>query len=155
MTLLLWVPVRAVYVSTEPAWQVVEAAGHQIGDLYRAAGGRGGLNLPPDRPDLVYALVRFGGVSGKALVSQLYDPRYYLPPGSPALSNRPAMDQLYGCWLGATQSRLLLVDSRNADYVDLVADQPAWFMQVGNVPALGWTIERVIGSPPSGDCPQH
>ena len=78
VTSLLWFPVAGVYASTTPAWDVTKGAGQYIGGLYQAAGGRGGLNLPPDRPDIDYALVRYGGVSGKALVSQLYDPRYYL-----------------------------------------------------------------------------
>lgn len=152
ITSVLWVPVQAVYASTEPAWRVTQAAGQNIGELYRAAGGRGGLNLPPNRPDVDYTLVRYGGVSSKALISQLYDPRYYLLAGSPTLQNGPAMDQLYGCWLASTHTSILLVDSHDADYVRLVADEPDWFTQVGTVPELGWTIERVIASPASTQC---
>jgi hypothetical protein len=146
LTLLIWAPLQAVYTSTAPAWQSALSAGRLVGGLYTAvAQGHGGLNLPPDRPDLTYALVHDGGVPAPNLVSQLYDPLYYRPPGDP-IPQGPTLDRLFGCWLTATDSRILLVDGRQAVYAQVVADEPGWFRPIGDIPELGLTVEAVVTS---------
>jgi hypothetical protein len=146
LTLLVWVPLQAVYASTAPAWQEALSAGRLIGSLYAVvAPDGGGLNLPPNRPDLTYALVHDGGVPARNLVSQLYDPMYYRAAQSPQPDGQ-ALDQLYGCWLTATDSRILLVDRSQSVYTKLVADEPGWFRPIGDIPDLGLTVEAVVTS---------
>ena len=75
-------PIGQVFGPTEANWHATLAASRQLGGWYNQPPYAGhALAVPSDRPDVTYGLARFGGVEGKHLVSEMYDPFYYLPSG--------------------------------------------------------------------------
>ncbi len=145
-----WIPIQSVYGTTQATWQRTIAVGQYLGQIYNQPEYQGGvMNVPPDHASLTYTLARFGAVEGKHLISQLYDPIYYLPAGYSYAGHPGTVDTLMQCWLAKTDTRLLVVDLNNPNYVQLVSDQPSWFQQVGEVPDYRWTIQAVQVPPPS------
>src|SRR6266849_4356299 len=152
---VVWLPIRAVFGPTDVAWQETVAAGQQLGALYNGTPGvaGGAINVPDDRPDLTYTLARYGNVSGKHLVSQLYDPFYYLPAGYTYRDHPDTAGPLLQCWLDKSGTRLWAVTPDSANYHFYIADNPRWFIRVGDVPQAGWEIWRTqVPKPPPGFC---
>ena len=59
------------------------------------------------------------------------------------------------CWLAKTQTRLLLVDVNNGNYLALIAAHPDWFTQVGQVPGYQWLVEDThVPQPGAQACEQ-
>src|SRR5439155_21314179 len=86
---VLWVPVQTTYASTEPLFIYEVSLAHQIGAVYNRPEYRGGvLNMPGDEPTLLYALARNENLSGDHVVSQFYDPFYYLPAAYAYMAHR-------------------------------------------------------------------
>src|SRR5216683_4863790 len=76
---LIWLPIAQVFGPTETEWHATLAASRQLGAWYNRPPYQGhSIAVPPDRPDVTYGLARFGGVAGKHLVSEMYDPFAYL-----------------------------------------------------------------------------
>lgn len=152
---VVWLPIHAVFGSTDAAWQQAIVSGREIGTLYNTTPGvaGGGLNVPDDRPDLTYTLARYGNVSGKHLVSQLYDPFYYLPSGYTYADHPRVVGPLLQCWLDKTGTRMWARTLPSDNYTHFIADNPEWFTQVGSVPEAGWSIWRVrVPKPAPGFC---
>jgi hypothetical protein len=149
-----WGPIQAVYTSTTSTWATTISVAQQIGQDYRQPGVEGGaLTLPADHPNLTYALARYGGVEGRHLVSELYDPFYYLPPRTTYTAAPRPIGTLLQCWLARTGTRLLVVDQRDANYAAFLADHPGWFAAIDSVAPYGWRLYR--GAAPRaapGDC---
>src|SRR5207245_2669256 len=79
---LAWVPIADAFGPTENPWRAAMADSRQLGAWYSEPLYAGhALAVPADRPDITYGLARFGGVEGKHLVSEMYDPFSYLPSG--------------------------------------------------------------------------
>jgi hypothetical protein len=91
---------------------------------------------------MFYAMVEYHGLAGRNVVGQLYDPFYYLSGFSYA-QRHDVGDTLMQCWLTSTHSRLWAVDPNNANYAQVISDQPGWFTKVGAVDAYGWALEDV------------
>jgi hypothetical protein len=131
---LLWLPVVAAFGPSETAWQQSLAESKQLSAWYNSAPYRGhAMALPADRPDITYGLARFGGVEGKHLVSEMYDPFGY--PG--------ASDASVHCWLSTNDIRMVAVSQSDASLLRVVRSHPDWFVDVGTLPRAGWTVEGV------------
>ena len=155
LTLLLavqvsWGPIQAVYTSTTPTWATTVAVARQIGHDYRQPGVEGGaLTLPADHPNLTYALARYGGVEGRHLISELYDPFYYLPSSASYAAAPKTVGTLLQCWLARTGTRLLVVDQRDLNYAAFLADHPGWFALTDRAEPYGWTLYRGLAPRPA------
>jgi len=156
-----WVPILSVYRSTEAPWAETLNAGQLIGGIYRQPENRDGvLNVPPNRPELTYALVRFEGVDGRHIVGQLYDPFYYLPASYRYPEHPQVAGVLMQCWLSDTHTRLLLVQQGpnvdqgiNPNYIAFIAQHPSWFTEVAQLPTYNYVLYRVdIPKPAAADC---
>ncbi|MFI5283651.1 MAG: hypothetical protein ACHQ0J_11070 [Candidatus Dormibacterales bacterium] len=150
-----WMPIRDVFGSTDFAWQQAVTAGRTLGAMYNQTPGVAGesLNVPDDRPDLTYTMAHYGNVSGQRLVSQLYDPFYYLPSGYTYAAHPDVAGPLLECWLDKTDTAMWAVQATNANYNHFIADNPAWFTYLGDVPSTGWAIWRVqVLAPTSQYC---
>ena len=150
-----WMPILAVYRTTEPRWEQTLSTGQLIGGIYRQPQNQGGVvNFPQTRPDLTYVLARFEGVDGRHVVGQLYDPFYDLPAGYSYADHPQVAGVLLECWLSDTHTRLFVVDQGlNPNYVAFIADHPRWFSEVALVPSYGWVIYQVdIPKPQASDC---
>src|SRR5260370_41293592 len=78
---LAWFPIAEAFGPTAAPWRASMADSRQLGAWYNLPPYAGhAIAVPADRPDITYGLARFGGVEGKHLVSEMYDPFSYLPP---------------------------------------------------------------------------
>ena len=152
---LAWLPIRQVFGPTDAAWQQAVVAGQDLGAAYNQTPGvsGGALNVPDDRPDLTYTLARYGNVSGKHLVSQLYDPFYYLPSGYTYTAHPDVTGPLLQCWLDKTDTHLWAVPLTNSNYNHFIADHPGWFDFLGDLTDTGWALWRAqVPRPAHGLC---
>ena len=157
---LLWVPIQIAYSATEPLFRYEVQLGVAISAIYNRPEYRGGvLNMPGDEPTLLYALARDGGVPGDRIVSQFYDPFYYLPAGYRYTDHKDVAGPLLQCWLWNTHTRLMLVSPPGPisqsvdDYKAYIADHPEWFTEVGLNVGNGWSVFAVdVPAPATGDC---
>jgi hypothetical protein len=115
--------------------------------------------MPGDEPTLLYVLARDGGVPGDRIVSQFYDPFYYLPAGYRYTDHKDVAGPLLQCWLWNTHTRLMLLSPPGPisqsvdDYKAYIADHPDWFTEVGADVGNGWSVLAVdVPAPATGDC---
>lgn len=150
---LEWAPILKLYDATRSEWIQTQTAASQLMAVYNLPAYRGTvLNIPPDNPGMFYAMVEYHGLQGRHVVGQLYDPFYYT--GSFSYAEHPVVgDTLMQCWLASTRTRLWAVDPNNANYVQVITDQPGWFTQAGSVTATGWVLEDVhVPAPAPSEC---
>ena len=157
---LAWVPIQAAYTATQPLFDYEVKLAAEIGDVYNQPAYMGGrLNMPGDEPTLLYLLARHENVAGDRIVSQFYDPFYYLPGGYHYRDHEAVVGPLLQCWLAKTGTRLMLlpppgpISQSVPDYQAFIGDHPEWFGQVGGTVGTGWTIYDVhVATPPAGAC---
>lgn len=151
---LAWIPIAEIFAPTEVAWKATVAESRQLGGWYNQPPYAGhALALPNDRPDITYALARFGGVEGKHMVSEMYDPFSYLPAGYAYEDHRATVNTLVRCWLSETDTRLIAVPSGNRNYELMQQYNPGWFVDLGSMEEAGWKVVGVAVPPPSAaDC---
>lgn len=151
---LAWVPISQAFGPTETAWQASLADSRQLGAWYHQPAYSGhGLAVPADSPEITYGLARFGGVEGRHLVSEMYDPFAYLRSGYSYADHPQVVNTLVACWLRDTDTRMIAITSRNFNYQQMLAYNPGWFVHVGTLNAVGWEVEGVNAPLPSvADC---
>jgi hypothetical protein len=148
-----WAPILNLYGATRATWIQSQSAAAQLMSVYDRPAYRGDvLNIPPDKPAMFYAMVDYHGLQGRNVVGQLYDPFYYFTAFSYA--RHPAVgDTLMQCWLTSTHTRLWAVDPNKQQYLEVIADHPEWFTEVGSVEQYGWTLEDVhVPAVSAADC---
>ncbi len=151
---LAWLPIAEAFGPTEAPWRASLADSRQLGAWYNLPPYAGhALAVPADRPDITYGLARFGGVEGKHLVSEMYDPFSYLPAGHTFADSQATVSTLVACWLGDTDTRMIAFRNDNANYGLLLGYNPSWFVRLGSMTATGWTVVGVNAPRPSAaDC---
>ena len=148
VTQVVWVPIAQVFGPSEAEWHAVQAESIQLGAWYNQAPYAGhALAVPPERPDITYGLARFGGVEGKHLVSEMYDPFAYLPSGYRYEDHEAAVTTLVQCWLGDTDTRLIAIPWNDPNYALLQQLNPSWFVRLGTMDEAGWTVNGVSVPP--------
>jgi hypothetical protein len=153
---LAWIPIGQVFGPTEANWQATRAASRELGAWYNQPPYQGhALAVPADRPDVTYGLARYGGVEGKHLVSEMYDPFYYLPAGYKYQDHQQVVSNLIQCWLAKTDTRLIAMPPNNKDYELARGLNPDWFVQVGTMSETQWLIYGVsVPTPTRAACDQ-
>ena len=147
---LAWVPIADAFGPTENPWRAAMADSRQLGAWYSEPLYAGhALAVPADRPDITYGLARFGGVEGKHLVSEMYDPFSYLPSGYKYADHQATVTTIVGCWLGETDTRMIAFRDDNENYALLLADNPGWFVRLGTLSSTGWSVVGVNAPRPS------
>lgn len=146
---LAWIPISQVFGPTEANWHATLAASRQLGSWYNQPPYAGhAMAVPSDRPDVTYGLARFGGVEGKHLVSEMYDPFYYLPAGYAYQDHAQVVSTLVQCWLDKTGTRLMAMPPNNANYALMRELNPDWFVQVGTMSETQWLVYGVSAPKP-------
>jgi len=139
-----WVPIQAQYGGTAGTWETTVLVGERVGAAYRRPGVEGGMfAVPADHPNLTYTLAQYGHLPGRHLLSELYDPFYYLPPGTSYGDHPAPVGTLLECWLDRNGARLIAVDRSNGNYVAFAADHPDWLTPAGEVPEYNWALYDV------------
>jgi hypothetical protein len=148
---LLWLPIYQVFGNTESTWHATVADGKQLGAWYNQAPYAGhALAVPPDRPEITYALAMYGHVEGKHLVSEMYDPFAYLPSGYRYADHPQDVSARVQCWLQGNDIRLIAIPQGDANLALAMQLHPEWFVDVGVMTEAGWKVEGV--SIPTGYC---
>jgi hypothetical protein len=147
---LVWIPIGQVFGPTEANWTATLAASRQLGGLYNQTPYEGhSLAVPADRPDVTYGLARYGHVEGKHLVSEMYDPFYYLPSGYRFQDHQQVVSTLVQCWLAKTDTRLMAMPPDNQNYMLLREINPDWFVQLGTMSETNWLVYGVSVTRPA------
>lgn len=147
---LVWIPIGQVFGPSEGPWLVVKAESVQLGAWYNQTPYAGhALAVPQYRPDITYGLARYGGVEGRHLVSEMYDPFAYLPSGYRYEDHQSTVTTLVECWLKDTDIRLIAIPQNDANYALLQKLNPSWFIHLGSLDEAGWTITGVSAPPPA------
>jgi hypothetical protein len=151
---LAWIPIAQVFGPTETEWHSTLAASRQLGGWYNQAPYQGhALAVPPDRPDITYGLARFGGVQGRHLVSEMYDPFFYLPSGYAYADHQSTVSMLVQCWLDRTDTHMIAMPPQNTNYDLLRQYNGEWFVQLGTMSNTSWLVYGVsVPHPTSQAC---
>src|SRR5207245_2506557 len=151
---LAWVPIADAFGPTENPWRAAMADSRQLGAWYSEPLYAGhALAVPNDRPDITYALARFGGVEGKHLVSEMYDPFAYLPSGYRYEDHQSTVSTLVQCWLSERDVALIAVPDTDVNLRRVVELNPTWFTHAGFMAEAKWDVESVsIPRPTSSEC---
>jgi hypothetical protein len=151
---LAWVPIAQVFGPTEDFWHQVQAESIELGGWYNRDPYAGhALAVPADRPDITYGLARFGGVEGKHLVSEMYDPFAYLPSGYLYEDHPSTVTTLVECWLSETDIRLMAIPWTDTNFALLQQLNPTWFVSLGSMDEANWTVVGVSAPRPTPtDC---
>ena len=121
---LAWIPIQQVFGPSESEWLQVKAESVQLGAWYATPEFEGhSIAVPEDRPDITYALARFGGVSGNHLISEMYAPAH---PDA--------------CWFHKLDVRMIAVDPAHASMLET---NPSWFTRVGTMEEATWDVYAV------------
>jgi hypothetical protein len=121
---LAWLPINDIFAPTEATWQQVKAESMQLGSWYNTSPYEGHrLAVPEDRPEITYALARFGGVEGKHLISEMYAPA-----------------QPDACWFAKLDVRLIAVDAAHSAMLE---SNPSWFTHLGTMDEAKWDVYGV------------
>jgi hypothetical protein len=151
---LAWIPIANVFAPSEVQWREVRLEGVQLGGWYNTDPYAGhSLAIPSDRPEFTYALARFGGVEGKHMVSEMYDPFAYMPAGYRFADHQSTMSTLVQCWLSDNDIRLIAIAENDANL--LLAEQlnPGWFVRIGSLADAAWNVDGVsVPRPSAADC---
>jgi len=102
---------------------------------------------------MTYGLARLGGVDGKHLVSEMYDPFGYLPAGYTYQGHESTVNNALQCWLDKNDVRMIAIANGDANRVLLRQLNPGWFVDIGELPHVGWHVDGVTVPPPgAGEC---
>jgi hypothetical protein len=151
---LAWIPIAKVFGPSELDWRAVKAESVALGGWYNASPYAGhSIALPPDRPEITYALARFGGVEGKHLVSEMYGPFAYVRAGYRFEDHQSTVNTLLECWFTDTDIRLIAIAPNDQNLLLAVQLNPGWFVRVGSMADAGWIVDGVSAPKPSAaDC---
>jgi dolichyl-phosphate-mannose-protein mannosyltransferase len=153
-TQLVWIPIQEVFGPSEVDWLAVKSESMQLGAWYNQPPYQGhALAVPPDRPEITYGLARYGGVEGKHLVSEMYDPFAYLPSGYKYEDHAAAVSTLVQCWLSENDIRLIAIPQNDPDLAQVQQLNPGWFVKLGSLDEATWSIEGVsVPRPSEAEC---
>jgi len=151
---LVWIPIAEVFGPSEIEWKAVQAESIQLGSWYNQPPYAGhSLAVPPERPDITYGLARFGGVQGKHLVSEMYDPFAYLPAGYRYEDHQSRVNTLMACWFADTDTKLIAIPRDDSNFALLQELNPAWFIRLGSMDEASWIVLGVSAPQPhKADC---
>ena len=151
---LAWIPIAQVFGPSEAEWLQVKAESVQLGDWYNGGAAHGhALAVPNDRADITYGLARFGGVEGKHLVSEMYDPFAYLPSSYAYAEHRDVVDTQVRCWLTGQDVRMIAIPNTDPELAAVKVAHPDWFTRVGFMEEAKWDVEAVtVPLPTAAEC---
>jgi hypothetical protein len=157
-----WVPIQTAYAATEAGYRDQVSLGRSIGAVYNRPAYRDAvIAMPGDDPTLLYTMVRYGGVPGARVVSEFYDPFYYLPSGYHYVDHKDVAGTLLQCWFSTTKTRLLLLPPSSPfnhsvqEYAAFMLDHPDWFADTQVELGYGLRLIAVqVPDPGSAFCAQ-
>lgn len=121
----LWQPIWQEFQKTYKTWEVKKAWAQEVAKEYQ----EGRILIPEYEMDFTYALVRFGGISGKNLEGQMYTPFAYKPfseYGDP-FQNWEKDKKIFFDWLEKYDIKLIIVAQHREPFITLFTKEPEKF----------------------------
>jgi len=120
-----WPVIMGRYRDYQIDWQNDVKAAQLIGSVYE----QGKIIMPADRPDLVYATVKYGGVKGKDVVGDMYDPLNYAGKGASYVDG--TLQEEFVEWL-KKEKITTFVAYMAGKYEPIFSQRPGYLQLVGN-----------------------
>ena len=95
---------------------------------YEVDPGEGKVLVSEEWPPLTYMIVHFEGIEGPRIISQMYDPYFYME--GDAYENWGENRELVLDWLERDDIRLMYFQAVKERYVKLVEREPEFFEEV-------------------------
>jgi hypothetical protein len=138
---ILWLPILNNFKGTKARWESVKVQGELVGKYYQ--GGKILIPVHEYDPDFTYTLVQFGGVKGKNIVGQMYDPFYYLGEEK-AFDNWGSNREVVLNWLKEENIRTIVVDKERSPYKLLFEKEKKLFRKVADLGTYRQVIYEVV-----------
>jgi len=122
VSMLFWKPINYYFTLAQVPWSKAIKTAKRTAQFWDK---KGKIAVPENRPDYVYALVRYHGVTGEQLVGEMFDVFYYLED-DPFINweeNWPKVEE----WLKKEDISLFVVPKWREDYMDMLKRQPRDF----------------------------
>jgi len=133
-----WKPILAEYDKTKITWQNKISWARQISQKY--SGGK--ILIDEGEPDLTYTLVRFGGISGKQIIGQMYDPFFYIGEDK-AFADWSKYRRDVLNWLKKEDIKLIFVRSDRERYKKLFEKEKELFKFEGEITQSPYVLYSV------------
>lgn len=134
----IWYFIINKYNSTHKNWDLAVSISKGIAKNYHG----GGLLLGEGNPEIVYALVRSEGIEGKNIVSQMFDPYFYMTEEDPYKNwgdNREPVLK----WIKKNNIRTIATYSQSERYRKLVDIETEYFSDVTSIQGSNIVIYKV------------
>ncbi|MGD2253233.1 MAG: hypothetical protein PVF70_10010 [Anaerolineales bacterium] len=151
-----WVVVLVALLAMQLTWSPILYDAHQgftsrtsmenlkIQGEFVAQFYEGGTVLVPEgNAQLTYAMVRYGGLEGIHMLSQMYGPIHYYQGEDPYADWETVGPEMWD-WFEREQIMLLVMDSNDQRFLTMIEDRPDRFEYAGAVPNSGFLIYRVV-----------
>jgi hypothetical protein len=121
-SMLFWKPINYYFTLAQQPWPRATELAKTTAQFWDK---KGRIAVPENRPDYVYALVRYQGVIGEKIVGEMFDAFYYLEdePFTNWEENWLKVKE----WLENEDVSLFVVPKWRADYMDMLRRQPRDF----------------------------
>jgi hypothetical protein len=136
-TQIAWQPVMAKYNETEKFWQLVKEVGTGVGEEKK----QGKILVPEGASAVSYCLVRLGGIRGKDMVSQMYDPFFYMEEDP--FADWPKTWETLSDWFKEENINWFIYpEGRALRYRKMIENQPDSFQHIKRLP-LNYVLYQV------------
>lgn len=140
-SMFLWNPINYYFGLAQKSWPgAIKLAEETVRNWDK----KGKIAVPQNKPDYVYALVRYQGVTGEKIVGEMFDAFYYLGdnPFSDWEKNWPKVKD----WLKKEDVSLFVVPHNRWDYMEMLRRQPNDFILLEGKP-LNKTSDPIFVQP--------
>ena len=124
---IAWQVIWSYYGKTEGYWKEEIELAKSISSVYKG----GTILIHEGDPVMTYAMVNYGGIEGKNIEGQMYDPFQYKPfmdYGDTNLFKNWSKDRkIIVNWLKRDNIKLLVVNAQRQRYMDLIQREPEIF----------------------------
>ncbi len=140
-SMFLWNPINYYFGLAQKPWpEAVKLAEETIKNWDK----KGKIAVPQNKPDYIYALVRYHGVTGGQLAGEMFDAFYYLED-DPFINweeNWPKVEE----WLKKEDVSLFVIPHNRWDYMEMLRKQPNDFILLEGKP-LNKTSDPIFVQP--------
>lgn len=138
-TQLAWIPILQRFEETRNEWQRSVKWGKEVGKYYK----EGTLLFPDGDPHFTYTVVQYGHVDGKNILSQMFDPFYYVDADLVFDRWEKYKEAINDNWIIKHNIRLAVFRVDSERYTKLRDKQPEVFEKLDVLEGGAYEIWRV------------
>ncbi len=138
-TQLAWVPILQRFKETRPEWERSISWGREVGKYYK----EGTLLFPDGDPHFTYTSVQYGHVEGQNILSQMFDPFYYIDEDQVFGQWSKYKKAINNDWIKKHDIRLAVFRTDTERYIRLIEKEPEIFEKVSTLEGGVYEIWRI------------